>query len=276
MRTWQSVNINLLKYVIQHGMMKAFCLFLLVKANFPKHTVFRDYSPERMAKRFKWLKHEFRSKGKRKYQKVSFHPKTIDRYIKKLINAGFCVMQDNQLVFRNMDKICKDLGLEPGLKKKISIRPWKSIYQVQLSLYNLLLKINTEQQEFNGTIRCGFKIGNMISNAETRKAIQLHKDKKFLKPLPEANVDDADKFFSCRQSARLFKCSHVTANVILNALHREKFLKAKMRIEPWEKSASIENFFKIKNDLNETLPGFFYFRNGNIYRHRGRILRFLI
>lgn len=256
MRTWQSVNINLLKYAIREGLFKPFCLFLLVKINFPGHSIIYDYSPARLARRLK------------------LHPKTVSRYIKKLLVAGFCTLHNGNLLFRNQDKIANDLGLDASIRRKIEVRPWNNIFQIELRLYSLVLKLNAAEQEFNAVVIHGFKIGKFLTNGEIRKAKKEREKRRFFDDLPEANEDTAQKFFSSRQCARLFNCSHASANEILNILDRLGYIKAKMRIELWQKSVSIEKFSQIRDGLNENLPGFFYFRQGNIQRHRGRELSF--
>lgn len=259
MRTWQKVNINILKYAVEQGLMKPFCLFLLAKINFPKHTIFYNYSPDRLAKRLK------------------LHPKTVSRYVKKLINAGFCELHNGNLLCRNMDKIAEDLGLEKDLKRTIQVRPWNTLEQIELRLYNLILKLNAIQQDFQIVINHGTKNANsMLSKGMLKKAQKERERLLIWKGDPEASEDSNTRFCSCRQVARLFNTSHTEANVILKKLVRAKYLKSKMRIEIWQNCASFEQFLLVCKGLNENLPGYFFFKGGKIWRHRGRELEFTL
>lgn len=259
MKSWQKININLLKYTVENNLFKPFCLFLLVKINFARHTVFYNYSPIRLARR------------------LNLHPKTVSRYVKKLINAGFCELHNGNLLCRNMDKIAEDLGLDKDLKRTIPVRPWNTLEQMKLRLYNLILKLNAVQQDFQIVMNHGTKSANCLLSKGMLKKAQKERERLLSwKGNPEASDDSNTKFCSSRQVARLFNTSHTEANMILRKLVRANFLKEKMRIEVWQNCVSFEQFLLICKGLNENLPGYFYFKGGKILRHRGRELEFLM
>lgn len=259
MRTWQSINIDLLKYAIREGLLKPFCLFVLMKINFPKHTIFLNYSPNRFAKRFK------------------MHPKTAERYIRRLLAAGFCEMRGDHLLFRNQEKICRDLGIEEKGRLSIQVRPWNRLSQIENRLYYLTLKINAAQQDFRNVVNNGIHNANSLLNKRTlNRAKKMHQQSLLWKGKSEAS-NDGRRFCSCRQTARLFNLSHTKANQILNKLIRLKYLESEFDVSPFfvfrKNETSLEK--KIMQDLfNASLPGFFYCYGRTIYRHRGRVLSF--
>jgi len=260
MRTWQSVNINLLKYAIREGLFKPFCLFVLVKINFPKRSIFFDYTPERLARRIK------------------SHPKTVKRYINKLIAAGFCEMRGTHLLFRNQKKICQHLEINVKGRLKIQVRPWNRLSQIENRLYYLLLKINATQQDFRNVVNHGTNTAKSLLNKPTlNRAKNLRKQSLLWKGESLSSNEDR-RFCSCRQSARLFNTSHTKANQILNKLVRLKYLESEFDVSPFfvfrKNETSLEKAINCYL-FNTSLPGFFFSLGNIIYRHRGRVLSFM-
>lgn len=257
MRTWQSVNINLLQYCAKERLLKPFRLFLLIKAHY-QYSTFLNYSPENLAKRFKIPK-----------------SKTVHRYINQLIAAGFCEIHAGHLICRKQKKIARDLGIERSIAKQIEIKPWHNLEQIELRLYDLLLKSNTAQQDFQIAVHHGIKHANSLLTKPTLKKTRKIRERLLLWKGMEPDDDTARRFCSCRQAARLFGTSHTYANGILNQLVSAKFLKSKFVIETFRAKVALKEFLSLKSGLNEFLPGYFYWQDGEIKRHRGRELEFL-
>jgi len=261
MRTWQSVNINLLKWAIANGLFKPFCLFLLAKVNFPKRSIFFDYSPKKLARRIK------------------SHPKTVNRYVNRLIAAGFCEMRGAHLLFRNQEKICRDLGIDEKGRLTIQVRPWNRLTQIENRLYYLLLKINAAQQDFRNVVNNGINSANSFLNKRTLNRAKGLRKQSLLWKGESRSSNDSRRFCSCRQTARLFNTSHTRANQIINKLIRLKYLESEFDVSPFfrflKRETSLEKAI-MQYLFNTSLPGFFFSYGDVIYRHRGRVLSFIL
>lgn len=259
MKTKTKISLSLLTYIVTNDLIKAFALFLKVKATF-KYTAITNYSHARLAKRF------------------GLSEKFVERMIGKLLKHKFVMFQGSSLVFRNQSKIAKDLGILEDTKKDVyytvETRPYTTIKGFINRILFILMKANANQQLHNEK-----KHGRHATQDGKKTVTKREEEEPFYQREGYARV-----FFSSRQLGRLWFVSNVQAMRILRKLEKLGYLKFKeivltekdRKVEKVKRALSLNSFFdfrKVQHYLNENLPGYWHWKEG-LRLHEGLKIEF--
>lgn len=220
------VFLNLLYFANRNGFLKQFSFYVFFKEYFEKNTIIYNFTYHKIAKM------------------IGIHPKTAERYVKKLIQQKYCEIYGNNLHFRSQAKITKDLELKfKGGKALECELDQKDILN---NFYKIFLKINANRQEYR-----------IKKPADNGTALLQHPENR-----------DFNIYFSGRSIGRLLNCSHVTGLKRLKRLHKEKYLFCKRWIEKIRK-ITWDEFSQIIYSLNDQHKGYYFYKAQTLWVDHG-------
>jgi len=229
-------NNSILKYASEQGILKPIALYYSIKAKY-KNSCYYNYSPSRLAKALK------------------LHPKTVERYVKKLIDHKFVTLRDGNLIAAaNRKGATEKLGV-----KSVETRPYTSFEGILNRIYTTILINNKYQQTFE--IAKHYERKLEVLNPRLRKKAIKKVD--FSKGYGLENSQTA--IISVTGASRLFNVSRSTAQTILTDLRKKNYL----------------TFRSIVNNIGKARPlkyldgylGHFYNRYGYCYQYLGREIK---
>jgi len=224
MKTSTGFDIALIKDATSEKMLKPLALFYLIKAKF-NHSIIYNYTPNKLSKL------------------TGLHPKTITRYVNKLINCGLCVLRDGNLLFVKTK----------GIKKYVETRPYTSYKGILRRIYFIYLMNNKSQQKYQLARRYGIKI-EALSPKARRKALKGIK-------LEKIGLESSIKpIMSITGASKLFNVSKNTAFNILKDLKDNNFIKTKPHTRVISKAKPLKY---------NTLKGYFFNKNGYLIQYFG-------
>jgi DNA-binding Lrp family transcriptional regulator len=226
-------DIAVLEYGVKNKILKPLALFYSVKAKY-RHSIIYNYTPRKLAKLTK------------------LHPKTIERYVKKLESHGFIKHRDGHLLFISRHK----LDLSKGWRH-IQTIPWTSFEGILNRMYFVILINNKTQQQYK--IACNYENKLGVVNPHLRKkAIRNYSSKE--RGLENSSIP----ILSVTSATRLFNTSRNKAHSILKALQRNNYLSFKPIINDLGKARGLKYLQK------QGLLGHFFNRHGHLYQYLGR------
>jgi len=202
-----------------------------------RHSIIYNYTPSRLAKLTK------------------LHPKTIERYVKKLQQHKFVEFRDGHLLFISGKKA------KPENKgtKSVQTRPYTSFEGILNRIYTTILINNKYQQTFEIAKHYEDKLG-ALNPRLIKKAIRKTD---FSKGYGLENSQTA--IISVTGASRLFNVSRSTAQTILTDLKKKNYL----------------TFRSIVNNIGKARPlkylngylGHFYNSGRYCYQYLGREIK---
>ena len=202
---------GILTYSAEKKILKPIALFYLVKAKF-NHSIIYNYTPRKLAKL------------------TNLHPKTIERYVKKLEQYGFVKHRDRHLLFIGRYKLDMSKGY-----KHLKTKPFTSFEGILNRIYFLILINNKAQQTYKIATNYGIKLG--VMNPRIRKKAIRHADLR-----PRGLESSQTAIISVTGASRLFNTSRTKAHTILNNLRNKNYLKFKPIVNNLGKARPLKYF----------------------------------
>ena len=171
-----------------------------------------------------------------------------------LFRSNYCEIQGGNLCFRSQAKIAKELGFGQ-LRRYI---PTSYLKETVDYLHLELIKTNSARQLYAGRqnswvepFSAGGNLGNLLPSYETPRV-----------------------YMSSRRIGKITHRCHSTSSKLVKRLKRKGLIKYRYRIEKI-KRITFDEFYKIDVFLNSLKQGFYFYKKGYLYRHRGMEIKFM-
>ena len=229
-------NNSILKYAAEQKILRPIAFYYCIKAKYDNSCLY-NYNPIKRGKEF------------------GLHPKTVERYVKKLMAHKFVILRDGNLI-AVANKKCAP---EKQGYKSVETRPYTSFEGILNRIYTTILINNKYQQTFEIAKHYEDKLGAL--NPRLRKKVIKKID--FSKGYGLENSQTA--IISVTGASRLFNVSRATAQTILTVLKKKNYL----------------TFRSIVNNIGKARPlkyldgylGHFYNSGRYCYQYIGREIK---
>ena len=294
------VHMDLANYAAEHNLLKAYAMYLSSKTKYRNSTVY-TFNYNRLAHIF-----SIDPKTAKRYtRKLLDHNFATIHHGNITFRSPYKVMSDLNLGKYGSKEYYIRINKKPAQLPyyKADARPYTPIKNIYQRILYLMLRNNARQQEFmlrqrtdksSGKIKLNEKEVRKIVRAKInatdkiwyarrmniRYSIPESETLNALATEPKPDQFSSEKFsdiiISSSGAASLFGVSKTTASRYLKQLQRKRWITLRPVIEKIAIDVKPENAKSLAADLTAEGNGYYYSYNGNIYKHYGQSLNFIL